>query len=93
MSALPPPQPLPQMLPASSPPTTTINPLPPNATYYPMPVIYYPTQPISPSIYLQTGQIHQAPMTILLQSKEKKTSFSLLQSNYDFLFLGDNGQY
>lgn len=50
----------PQMLPTSSA-------LPPSTNYYPMPVIYYPTQPISSSIYLQTGQIHQAPMTILLQ--------------------------
>jgi hypothetical protein len=52
----------PQILPS----TTTINGLHPNTTYYPMQVFYYPTPPLSPSIYLQTGQMHPGPMTLLL---------------------------
>lgn len=82
ISALQPPPP--QMLPTSSA-------LPPSTNYYPMPVIYYPTQPISSSIYLQTGQIHQAPMTILLQSK----FFFVFLFFFYFhsIFLGDNSQY
>jgi hypothetical protein len=47
----------------------TMNGFHPNATYYPMQVFYYPTPPISPSIYLQTGQMHPAPMTLVLRGK------------------------
>jgi hypothetical protein len=47
----------------------TMNGLHPNATYYPMQFFYYPTQPISQSIYLQTGQMHPAPMTLVLRGK------------------------
>ena len=60
----------PQLLPISTYPpnmlpTTTSS----NATYYPMQVFYYPTPPISPSVYLQTGQMHPAPMTLVLRGK------------------------
>jgi hypothetical protein len=47
--------------------TSSTNGLHPNATYYPMQVFYYPTAPISPSIYLQTGQMHPTPMTLVLR--------------------------
>ncbi|CAF3545511.1 unnamed protein product, partial [Rotaria sp. Silwood2] len=38
-----------------------------NATYYPMQIFYYPTPPVSQSIYLQTGQMPTAPMTLVLR--------------------------
>ncbi|CAF4135940.1 unnamed protein product, partial [Rotaria magnacalcarata] len=47
--------------------TTAMNGLHPNATYYPMQVFYYPTPPISPSIYLPTGQMHPGPVTLVLR--------------------------
>ncbi|CAF3479394.1 unnamed protein product [Adineta steineri] len=47
--------------------TATMNGLHPNATYYPMQVFYYPTPPISPSIYLQTGHMHPGPVTLVLR--------------------------
>ncbi|CAF4529088.1 unnamed protein product [Rotaria sp. Silwood1] len=47
--------------------TTAMNGLHPNATYYPMQVFYYPTPPLSPSIYLQTGQMHPGPVTLVLR--------------------------
>jgi hypothetical protein len=49
--------------------TTGMNGLHPNATYYPMQVFYYPTPPISPSIYLQTGHMHPGPVTFVLRGK------------------------
>ncbi len=49
--------------------TTNFNGLHPNATYYPMQIFYYPTPPISPSIYLQSGQMHPTPMTLVLRGK------------------------
>ena len=39
----------------------------PNAAYYPMQLFYYPTAPVSPSIYLQTGHMHPGPMTLVLR--------------------------
>ena len=50
---LPPPQPSTSSASAVTAPmtTTAMNGLHPNATYYPMQVFYYPTPPISPSIY------------------------------------------
>jgi hypothetical protein len=45
----------------------TMNGLHPNATYYPMQVFYYPTPPISPSLYFQTGQMHPGPVTLVLR--------------------------
>ena len=36
-----------------------------NTSFYPMQVFYYPT----PSIYLQTGQMHPGPMTLVLRGK------------------------
>jgi hypothetical protein len=61
-----------------------MNGLHPNATYYPMQVFYYPTPPISPSIYLQTGQMHQGPMTFVLRGKyiDKNVSYLI-----DILFV------
>ncbi|CAF0732700.1 unnamed protein product [Adineta steineri] len=47
--------------------TAAMNGLHPNATYYPMQVFYYPTPPISPSIYLQTGHMHPGPVTLVLR--------------------------
>ncbi|UJR20766.1 hypothetical protein I4U23_023883 [Adineta vaga] len=47
----------------------TMNGLHPNATYYPMQVFYYPAPSISPPIYLQTGQMHPAPMTLVLRGE------------------------
>jgi len=47
--------------------TAPMNGLHPNATYYPMQVFYYPTPPISPSIYLQTGHMHPGPVTLVLR--------------------------
>ncbi|CAF1344615.1 unnamed protein product [Rotaria sordida] len=47
--------------------TAAMNGLHPNATYYPMQVFYYPTPPLSPSIYLQTGQMHPGPVTLVLR--------------------------
>jgi hypothetical protein len=48
--------------------TAAMNGLHPNATtYYPMQVFYYPTPPISPSIYLQTGHMHPGPLTLVLR--------------------------
>ncbi|CAF4327937.1 unnamed protein product [Rotaria sp. Silwood2] len=47
--------------------TTAMNGIHPNTTYYPMQVFYYPTPPISPSIYLQTGQMHPGPVTLVLR--------------------------
>jgi epithelial splicing regulatory protein 1/2 len=47
--------------------TAAMNGLYPNATYYPMQVFYYPTPPISPSIYLQTGHMHPGPVTLVLR--------------------------
>jgi len=47
----------------------TMNGLHPNATYYPMQVFYYPTPPMSQSIYLQTGQMHPGQMTLVLRGK------------------------
>lgn len=68
-----PPPPQPQTSTASSvnAPITTaaLNGLHPNATYYPMQVFYYPTPPISPSIYLQTGHMHPGPVTLVLRGK------------------------
>lgn len=49
--------------------TNAMNGIPPNAAYYPMQVFYYPTPPISPSIYLQTGQMHPGPVTLVLRGK------------------------
>lgn len=49
--------------------TATMNGLHPNTTYYPMQVFYYPTPPISPSIYLQTGHMHPGPVTLVLRGK------------------------
>jgi len=49
--------------------TTTMNGLHSNATYYPMQVFYYPTPPISPSIYLQAGHMHPGPVTLVLRGK------------------------
>ena len=51
--------------------TAAMNGLHPNATYYPMQVFYYPTPPISPSIYLQTGHMHPGPVTLVLRGKLK----------------------
>jgi hypothetical protein len=67
--------------PATSSAATNINGLHPNATYYPMQVFYYPTPPISPSIYLQTGQMQPAPMTLVLRGK------SLFLNLIDILFV------
>ncbi|CAF1600804.1 unnamed protein product, partial [Adineta ricciae] len=47
----------------------TMNGLHPNATFYPMQVFYYPTPSISPSIYLQAGQMHPTPMTFVLRGE------------------------
>jgi hypothetical protein len=47
--------------------TTAMNGMHPNTTYYPMQVFYYPTPPISPSIYLQTGHMHPGPVTLVLR--------------------------
>ena len=66
ISLAPPSQSLPSVQSSTS-SATTINGFHPNATYYPMQVFYYPTSPISPSIYLQTGQMHPAPMTFVLR--------------------------
>jgi len=49
--------------------TAAMNGLHPNATYYPMQVFYYPTPPISPSIYLQAGHMHPGPVTLVLRGK------------------------
>jgi len=71
--------------------TAAMNGLYPNATYYPMQVFYYPTPPISPSIYLQTGHMHPGPVTLVLRGK--------FCSSYIFFYLkmiyivGDNAQY
>jgi hypothetical protein len=68
---LPPPQPQTSSASAVTAPMTTtgMNGLHPNATYYPMQVFYYPTPPISPSIYLQAGHMHQGPVTLVLRGK------------------------
>ncbi|CAF3359512.1 unnamed protein product [Rotaria socialis] len=39
----------------------------PNATYYPMQVLYYPTPTLSQSIYLQTGRMPTAPMALVMR--------------------------
>jgi hypothetical protein len=39
----------------------------PNATYYPVQVFYYPTGPVSPSIYVPTGHMHPGQMALLLR--------------------------
>ena len=49
--------------------TAQMNGLHPNATYYPMQVFYYPTPPISPSIYLQAGHMHPGPVTLVLRGQ------------------------
>jgi len=67
---LPPPQPPTSSASAVNAQMTTaaaMNGLHPNATYYPMQVFYYPTPPISPSIYLQTGHMHPGPVTLVLR--------------------------
>ncbi|CAF1077806.1 unnamed protein product [Rotaria magnacalcarata] len=38
-----------------------------NATYYPMQVLYYPTSTLSQSIYLQAGQMPNAPMALVIR--------------------------
>lgn len=58
----------PQMLPSTMPVSLTTS-SQQNTTYYPMQVFYYPTSPISPSIYLQTGQMHPTPMTLVLRGE------------------------
>lgn len=70
-TTLPPSQPLTSSNSAVNAPITTaaMNGLHPNAAYYPMQVFYYPTPPISPSIYLQTGQMHPGPVTLVLRGK------------------------
>ncbi|CAF4016969.1 unnamed protein product [Rotaria sordida] len=45
----------------------TMNGFHPNTTYYPMQIFYYPTPPMSQSIYLQTGQMPTTPMTLVLR--------------------------
>jgi len=47
--------------------TAVMNGLHPNAAYYPMQFVYYPTQSISPSIYLQAGHMHPGPVTLVLR--------------------------
>ena len=47
--------------------TTTMTGFHPSATYYPMQVLYYPTSPLSPSIYLQAGPMEPAPVTLILR--------------------------
>lgn len=49
--------------------TAAMNGLHPNATFYPMQFFYYPTQPLSPSVYLQPSHMHQGPVTLVLRGK------------------------
>ncbi len=71
--------------------TATMNGLHPNATYYPMQVFYYPTPPISPSIYLQTGHMHPGQVTLVLRGK---FCSSYLPLYIEMIYIvGDNGQY
>jgi hypothetical protein len=63
------PQPQPPTSSASAMTAASMNGLHPNATYYPMQVFYYPTPPISPSVYLQAGQMHQGPVTLVLRGQ------------------------
>ena len=53
--------------------TTAMNGLHPNTTFYPMQVFYYPTPPISPSVYLQAGHMHPGPVTLVLRGKRSST--------------------
>jgi len=69
--------------------TSSANGIHPNATYYPMQIFYYPTAPMSQSIYLQTGQMHPTPMTLVLRGK----NFYIIKLNLLILFVEDNGQY
>jgi len=71
--------------------TTAMNGLYPNATYYPMQVFYYPTPPISPSIYLQTGHMHPGPVTLVLRGKFC-SSYILFYLEMIYI-VGDNAQY
>ena len=71
--------------------TTTMSGLHPSATYYPMQVLYYPTPPLSPSIYLQAGQMQPGPVTLVLRGNcSSKHSIS---QNKVIHILGDNAQY
>ncbi|CAF4276786.1 unnamed protein product, partial [Adineta steineri] len=54
---------------SSGQPTLSSNGFHPNTTYYPMQVFYYPTPPLTSSVYLQTGQMHPAPMTLVLRGE------------------------
>ena len=62
---------MPVSLPTASPSSNVSNLQPWNSSsLYPMQFFYYPTGPISPSIYLPTGSpLHQGPITLVLRGK------------------------
>ena len=70
-------------------PAGSMNGLHPNATYYPVQVFYYPTGPVSPSIYVPTGHLHPGQMALVLRG------LLLLSFDVDSILcaLGETGQY